>query len=400
MGKISNFIGQPLFNQLINLISRRKIQEIALKGGYNRYVKRFDSYSHLVTLLFAVFNRFDSLREIVLGLLSEANKLSHLGLSQVVSRSTLSDANTRRSHDFFAEIYRSLYDRYRGVLSDSVFRRKWEDALYIIDSTTITLFSNILKGAGRHPKHGKKKGGIKSHTVLKALEQVPCLVRFTAAVHDHFMLKILDLPAGSFLAMDRAYIDYKYMQLMSEKCITYVTKMKSNLKCSLISREYWVNPHGLVEVKISTVEFRKGDILHKARMIEYWREGCRRSQTLLTNNFELDYEEIVEIYERRWQIELLFKQLKQNFQLRYFYGESVNAIKTQIWVTLIANLLLTLVRKRVKRSWSFSGLASVIRQTLMHYINMWAFLEDPERIWIEINRLHKQKPPELQLSLF
>lgn len=135
-------------------------------------------------------------------------------------------------------------------------------------------------------------------------------------------------------------------------------------------------------------------------MIEYWREGCRRSQTLLTNNFELDYEEIVEIYERRWQIELLFKQLKQNFQLRYFYGESVNAIKTQIWVTLIANLLLTLVRKRVKRSWSFSGLASVIRQTLMHYINMWAFLEDPERIWIEINRLHKQKPPELQLSLF
>ena len=104
--------------------------------------------------------------------------------------------------------------------------------------------------------------------------------------------------------------------------------------------------------------------------------------------------------ELRKKIELLFKQLKQNFQLRYFYGESVNAIKTQIWVTLIANLLLTLVKKRVKRKWSFSGLATVVRQTLMHYINMWAFLEEPEKTWIEINLLRKQKPPELQLSIF
>jgi IS4 transposase len=401
MGKSSNFIGQPLFNQLIKLISRQKIQEIAQKGGYNRYVKRFDGYSHLVTLLFAVFSRYDSLREIVLGLMSEANKLSHLGLLQLVSRSTLSDANNRRSHVFFEKIYTSLYERYGGVLSDSQVVRKWEKALYIIDSTTITLFSNILKGAGRHPKHGKKKGGIKCHTVLKAIEQVPCLVRFTAAaVHDHFMLKILNLPMGSFVAMDRAYIDYKYMQLMTEKCITYVTKMKSNLKYRLISSVCRVQPRGLVEVIISTVEFEKGDMRHKARMIEYWREGCKCSQTLLTNNFELDYEEIIEIYERRWQIELLFKQLKQNFQLRYFYGESVNAIKTQIWTTLIANLLLTLVKRRVKRKWSFSGLATVIRQTLMHYINMWAFLEEPEKTWVEINQLYKHKPPELQLSIF
>ena len=190
------------------------------------------------------------------------------------------------------------------------------------------------------------------------------------------------------------------MQLMTEKCITYVTKMKSNLKYRLISSVCRVQPRGLVEVIISTVEFEKGDMRHKARMIEYWREGCKRSQTLLTNNFELDYEEIIEIYERRWQIELLFKQLKQNFQLRYFYGESVNAIKTQIWTTLIANLLLMLVKRRVKRKWSFSGLAIVIRQTLMHYINMWAFLEEPEKTWVEINQLYKHKPPELQLSIF
>ena len=119
MGKSGNFIGQPLFNQLIKLISRQKIQEIAQKGGYNRYVKRFDGYSHLVTLLFAVFSRYDSLREIVLGLMSEANKLSHLGLLQLVSRSTLSDANNRRSHVFFEKIYTSLYERYRFCPQDN-----------------------------------------------------------------------------------------------------------------------------------------------------------------------------------------------------------------------------------------------------------------------------------------
>lgn len=94
------------------------------------------------------------------------------------------------------------------------------------------------------------------------------------------------------------------------------------------------------------------------------------------------------------QIELLFKQLKQNFPLKYFYGESVNAIQSQIWITLIANLLLTVVRKQIKRSWSFSNMVTMIRQMLMYYIDLYEFLENPEKYWMEINKNTQKSPPE------
>ena len=118
---------------------------------------------------------------------------------------------------------------------------------------------------------------------------------------------------------------------------------------------------------------------------------------LLTNNFELDSDDIIEIYKRRWQIETLFKQLKQNFPLKYFYGDSVNAIQSQIWVTLIANLLLTIVKRRVKHKWSFSNMVTMVRQTLMYYIDLFSYLEEPEKSWIRLNAQRAKSPPELTL---
>lgn len=112
---------------------------------------------------------------------------------------------------------------------------------------------------------------------------------------------------------------------------------------------------------------------------------------------DLDTEEIIEIYKYRWRIELLFKQLKQNFPLKYFYGDSVNAIKIQIWVALIANLLITIVKKRVKRPWSFSNLVTIIRQTLMYYINVYAFCENPEKAWLSKIKQREKKPVFLTL---
>lgn len=141
----------------------------------------------------------------------------------------------------------------------------------------------------------------------------------------------------------------------------------------------------------AVIELTKDDVTHRARKIEYREE--KKSSVLLTNSFELEPEEIIEIYRRRWQIETLYKQLKQNFPLKYFYGESVNAIKIQIWVTLIANLLLTIVRKRVKREWSFSNLVTMVRQTMMNYINIYSFCEDPEKAWLENIAQNNLSPP-------
>ncbi|MCI7497038.1 MAG: transposase, partial [Prevotella sp.] len=114
----------------------------------------------------------------------------------------------------------------------------------------------------------------------------------------------------------------------------------------------------------------------------------------LTNDLETEYEEIVDIYKARWAIESLFKQIKQNFPLRYFYGESANAINIQVWVTLIANLLITLLQKGVSRSWSFSGLATIVRIMLMYYIDVHGFLEHPEKDWEESLSAMMESPPE------
>ena len=385
MSKNIHFTGQPLFSQILSIVDKHEIKSFSHKGGYDKYVKKFDGYSHFVVMLYGILMRYDSLREIVIGMLSEAGKLQHLGIDYMVKRSTLSEANNRRSSEFFSKIYFSLYQKHKTFLADSQGTKSWEHLLHIMDSTTISLFSNVLKGVGRNPKHGKKKGGIKVHTVMRADEGLPYDVHFTsAATHDHVMLRKLKLTNGAFLAMDRAYIDYKVFEQFTQDGVFYVTKMKKNQRFETQQSCYRVNVNGLVVLSDTKVTFSKDDIKHSSRKIEYWEQNKKQSSILLTNNFELDPEEIIEIYKRRWQIELLFKQLKQNFPLKYFYGESINAIQTQIWVTLIANLLLTVIKKKVKRDWSFSNLVTMVRQTLMYYINLYSFCENPEKAWLDI----------------
>ena len=395
MGKVTKFSGQPLYIQLLNLADRSKIRKISKNNGSDRYVKRLDGYTHFVALLFALLMRYDSLRELIIGMEAEAYKLHHLGVNYQIRRSTISDANNRRNSDFFKDIYFYLDDKYKYLLSDSLKGKFWENLLYIMDSTTITLFSTILKGAGRNPKIGKKKGGIKAHTLIKASENVPCMICYTsAATHDHCLLKQINLPKGSYITFDRAYIDYLEFERLTQQGIFYVTKMKKNLVYEELSSKMYVTSLGKVWIRERIVHFQKNDIKHKARIVEYWEEGKAQSVQLLTNQIDLDLEDVIDIYNHRWQIELLFKQLKQNFPLKYFYGESVNAIQTQIWVTLIANLLLTVVRKQIKRHWSFSNMVTMIRQMLMYYINLYEFLENPEKYWLEINKDTQKSPPE------
>ena len=165
MGKSTHFSGQPLYCQVIKLLDKSRILRLSREYGGEHYVKRFDIWTHLVVMLYAVIMRFDSLREIMASLQAESRKLCHLGIRLMPSRSTLSDANRRRPEIIFESIYRDLYTTYRNILSSDSRKNRdkaWMKRLQIIDSTTITLFSNLLfKGVGRHPKTGKKKGGIK-----------------------------------------------------------------------------------------------------------------------------------------------------------------------------------------------------------------------------------------------
>lgn len=386
MPKSSNFFGQPIYGQLIKSLDRDKIVEISRKHGGEKYVKSFDGYTHLLTMLYAVIQRFDSLREIETSMTAEVRKLHHVGIDTVPKRSTLSDANARRSEKFFEEVYRGLYVANKDILSSDSRRNgteEWIRRLRIIDSTTITLFSNaIFKGVGRHPKTGKKKGGIKVHSVIHANEGIPCDVQFTsAATNDSFMLAPSHYGHNEIVALDRAYINYAKFEELTDRDVVYVTKMKSNLNYEVLVDCMHQNPQGLMEYRERVVVFRKDGINHIARIITYVdiKKGKKpKLISLLTNDFDMPPETIVAIYRRRWQIESLFKQIKQNFPLRYFYGESANAIKIQIWVTLIANLLLSVLQSTLQRRWSFSGLATIVRIVLMYYLNLEKFLNQPD----------------------
>ena len=402
MGKSSNFFGQPIYGQLIKSLDREKIIEKSRKHGGEKYVKSFDGYTHLLTMLYAVIQRFDSLREIETSMTAEVRKLHHVGIDTVPKRSTLSDANARRSEKFFEEVYRDLYDENRDILSSDSRRggnEEWMKRLRIIDSTTVSLFSNtIFKGVGRHPKTGKKKGGIKVHTVICAKEGVPCDVQFTsAATNDSFMLAPSHYSHNEIAAMDRAYINYAKFEELTDRGVVYVTKMKKNLNYEVLVDCMHQNPQGFMEYREQVVVFRKGDINHIARIITYVdiKKGRQpKLISLLTNDFDMPLETIVAIYRRRWQIESLFKQIKQNFPLRYFYGESANAIKIQIWVTLIANLLLSVLQSTLQRHWSFSGLATMVRIVLMYYLHLEKFLNQPDADLNNMLAEASEPPPE------
>ena len=406
MGKSTHFIGQPMYNQVIKLLDKSKNLQISRELGGERYTKHFNVWVHLVVMLYAVIKRFDSLREITTSLLADTKKLAHLGIMFKISRSTLADANKRRPEAIFETIYRDLYARYRHeLISDSRSSKcpKWMNRLQIIDSTTISLFSNLLfKGVGRHPKTGKKKGGIKVHTIIHANEGVPSDIKFTsAATNDSFMLKPSHLSKGDILAMDRAYIDYEKFEKLTQRGVIYVTKMKKSLKYQITSDVMYQTPNGLMEVRVQYVTFTKqtkdGFINHNARIITYADEKKHKLISLLTNDMGSDPNEIIAIYRQRWEIELLFKQIKQNFPLKYFYGESANAIKIQIWVTLIANLLLMVMQKRLTRCWSFSGLASLVRIVLMYYVDFYSLFNNPEKDWENMRILDENPPPQLTL---
>lgn len=398
MSKSTYFFGQSVFGQLISLIDFKTVGQISKLHLADRYVKRFNTSDHLISMVFSTFAHCTSLREVAASMLGLKGKMHHFQLKNIPFKSTLADANTRRSHLVFQDIYYALLKEYHPIISDSRKTYSWENRLEIIDSSTISLFKDILSCVGREPASGKRKGGIKVHTQINLQEQVPKLIWFSAATtHDKQFLKHIQLEKGKIAVFDKGYNDYKTFDEFTQKGIFFVTRLKSNATYNTVNENdipKYIDD-GVIKDEIISLDVKENGKYLKTinlRKVAYWDDENKRCFEFLTNLEGMNAGHIALIYKKRWQIELLFKQLKQNFPLKFFLGDNENAIKIQIWCTLIVNLLLTVIRKKVKRKWAFSNLASFCRLHLFNYIHLIKFLENPLKDWL------KEYNPQLQLK--
>lgn len=399
MSKSSFFTGQPIFSQLVRFIPRSFVAKAAAQHQSDYYCKRFDTYHHLIAMLYTCYQHCTSLREVVTGLQACEGRLQSLNIHYLPPKSTLADANKRRTYEVFAQLYYQLLERYRDFLPDSRIKDTLSKRLIIIDSTTISLFQEILKNAGRSGVNGKKKGGIKVHMAVNARENVPYLVRLTAAAKaDVPLMKELHPPKGSIVVMDKGYNSFHWMNQWSSNGVDWVTRLRYN-NVYTVEKDLNVSATqaaaGVLSDQLITLGFANNKIEQvSCRLVCYHDKDKDRTLHFITSNKRWSPSNVAMLYKQRWQIEILFKRLKQNMPLEYFLGDNENAIKVQIFCSLIADLLLRVVSSRIKKRWSFSNLASFIRLHLMNYTHLFRFLEHPERCRIY------NPVPNMQLNLF
>lgn len=376
MNQSTNYFGQHLFSQITTLCNRSILSPVIRQTNANRYYKRLHYYEHFISMLYCSLSGCTSLREISSGLGVAQGKLNHLGMDYVPPRSTLSDGNRQRSSEVFKETYQHLYKLYKPSLSDSTLPKSILQKLFLLDATVFSLFKAILKTSGRYAANGKKKGGIKKNTVIEASSLMPCFIQFDAAAdNDQRIYKHLSLPEGSYIVFDKGYNNYLQFAAFSAAGISFITRQKENaLYTSVVECLHGEgSPTAILKEEIILQKYKDENNIEqllRLRRIAWWDAEKQRAFEFITNNFELDAITIAQLYRYRWQIELFFKKLKQNFPLQYFVGDNQNAIEIQIWCSLIALLLLSAIHSQQKSKMAFTVFVTVIRLHLFNYINI------------------------------
>ncbi len=354
MSKSSIFFGQPIFSQMIGLLNNNKITKRTKEHKSDRYCKRFTTFQHLITMLYGVSSGCNSLRELCGGIVSYGNKIEHCKFDYTPRRSTVSDANKRRDCGVFEDIYYDLVDDYLPSLSDSHKQLVIDKKVYAIDSTTIGLFQPIFECVGRNPSNGKRKGGIKSHQKLDMQAGIPVKVYHShAREHDSLFIQHQDVVnKGEVALFDKAYNNYALFDTWNAQDTYFVTRLKNNAK------ERFIKEYDLLEATSNEVlrdaqialayKNEQGEQQEAIlRLVSYYHKEKNKVYYFLTNLFDLPAEKIALLYKKRWEVELLFKKIKQNFPLQYFYGDNKNAIQIQIWCSLIALLLITFMKRQL-----------------------------------------------------
>jgi len=333
------------FSELMKGLSRSSFNQSVKKFGGDKYCKGFNSYDHLSAMVFAQLSSSTSLREVEAGFNGSGRHQYHLGTGQI-KRSTLADANAKRDSAIFEQACLSLM----GQVSRS-FRKKMSERLLIIDSTPIRL---VGRGYDEWTKASriKRLQGLKTHVVLCSESGMAESVKISASnVNDLDVGKTLKIEAGTTYTMDKGYYDYNWWNSIDESGAYFVTRLKVNAAVIDVEEHACDGQEGILSDTLIRFKTRRPGAKRKN---EYYGKNLRRvvvdradkptPLVLVTNDMERSAEEVASVYKRRWEIENFFKWLKQNLEMKRFLGRSENAVKTQIYIAIITQLLLELYR--------------------------------------------------------
>jgi len=377
-----------LFGQIIQKLDRSIFKRIVKVHNSDKYNKGFDSWSHLVSMLFCHFAKSQSLRDISNGLRSATGNLSHLGNIHPPTKSNLSYQNKNNNWELFRDYYYQLLEHLgqQAGFKQSKFRIK--SKIFLLDSSTISLCLSLFDWA----KYKTKKGAIKMHTLLDYDGNLPAYVNITdGKTADNKGAYDVPLLKGSVIAADRFYNDFSLLNIWDSKGVFFVVRHKENIKFeSVREKELPVNRHqNLLKdeiIKLTGIQSKK-KYPKKLRRVAIWDEKNEQVIEVITNNMTWCANTISELYKSRWQIEIFFREIKQLLHIKSFIGTSKNAVMIQIWTALITILILKYLKQLAKYNWYLSNLVAFIRLNLFVKIDLIKWLDKPFLI--------KEKPPNI-----
>jgi len=358
--------GRTVFSQLMDFVPRHEFRVFVERHGASRCLKRFSCWDQFLCMAFAQLTYREGLRDIETCLRSLGPTLYHSGIRGRVSRSTLADANERRSWEVYHDLAMNLIARARRLYHDERIISEIEGAVYALDSTIIELCLKLFPWA-RAANHLKTSAGVKLHTLLELGSDLPVFARVSEAnVNDIRLLQQLSFEPGAFYVLDRGYTSFAELRRIDTSGAFFVIRAKRRLRF----RRLYSN----TQSKTDTVRVDQTIVLEVPKSHEGYPDQLRRVKVFdtvnnrmlvfLTNNFDLEASTIGELYRRRWNIELFFRWIKQHLRIKSFYGTSFNAVSTQIWIALCIFVLVAIVKKELKLPHSLYTILQILSITL------------------------------------